>query len=167
MQEANDMYRAGYSAREIISALHLSVSERQLQRKFKSSGVIKGIKNTYKCTFCKEIKSRDQFTKNKARGNGIESYCKTCAPLHSKQAVKNWVNNNRERRRAQDLAGKHRHEIKKAYCEKCGVTEKLEMHHYDYSKPLDVITVCKKHHEEIHHVRHGGYEKIYTSRNIR
>lgn len=35
-------------------------------------------------------------------------------------------------------------------CEVCGTTRKVEAHHDDYSKPLNVRWVCKKHHMEIH-----------------
>lgn len=34
-------------------------------------------------------------------------------------------------------------------CEKCG-TEKVEAHHDDYTKPLDVRWLCRRHHLEHH-----------------
>ncbi len=34
-------------------------------------------------------------------------------------------------------------------CKMCGVN-KTEAHHKDYSKPLAVVWLCKKHHEELH-----------------
>lgn len=34
-------------------------------------------------------------------------------------------------------------------CEKCG-NPNSEAHHNDYSKPLDVIWLCKQHHADIH-----------------
>ena len=39
--------------------------------------------------------------------------------------------------------------IKKQTCEICG-EEKVHAHHSDYSKPLDVIWLCAKHHGWIH-----------------
>lgn len=38
--------------------------------------------------------------------------------------------------------------IKKLNCEICG--RKAEAHHPDYSKPLKVQWLCKKHHAELH-----------------
>lgn len=41
--------------------------------------------------------------------------------------------------------------IKKNYCTICGKTEcSIEGHHYDYSKPLDVIWVCTECHGKLH-----------------
>jgi len=34
-------------------------------------------------------------------------------------------------------------------CMKCG-NPKTQGHHTDYSKPLDVIWLCQKHHKELH-----------------
>lgn len=38
-------------------------------------------------------------------------------------------------------------------CVKCG-DPKAQAHHEDYSKPLDVIWLCRKHHREIHNGKH-------------
>jgi hypothetical protein len=35
-------------------------------------------------------------------------------------------------------------------CEVCGVNEKVEAHHDDYTKPLEVRWLCKAHHQEHH-----------------
>ncbi len=35
-------------------------------------------------------------------------------------------------------------------CEVCQTTDKVEAHHDDYFKPLDVRWLCKKHHKEHH-----------------
>lgn len=39
--------------------------------------------------------------------------------------------------------------IERGVCQVCGV-DKVEGHHHDYSKPLDVDWLCKKHHVERH-----------------
>lgn len=38
-------------------------------------------------------------------------------------------------------------------CEKCGSTTRVEAHHDDYSKPLDVRWLCHIHHGEHHAAR--------------
>jgi len=37
-----------------------------------------------------------------------------------------------------------------SHCEICGATHNLLRHHPDYSKPLDIITVCRSCHNRIH-----------------
>jgi len=39
--------------------------------------------------------------------------------------------------------------VKKGLCQICKSSE-VEAHHYDYTKPVNVIWLCKKHHEKIH-----------------
>ena len=36
--------------------------------------------------------------------------------------------------------------VKPLICSKCGIGSKLEAHHDDYSKPLEVVWLCKKCH---------------------
>lgn len=35
-------------------------------------------------------------------------------------------------------------------CDVCGSTDKVESHHQDYSKPLEVLWLCKEHHAQAH-----------------
>lgn len=45
--------------------------------------------------------------------------------------------------------------INKERCIKCGNIN-TEAHHKDYSKPLDIIWLCRKHHKEIHNCNYWG-----------
>ncbi len=40
-------------------------------------------------------------------------------------------------------------ELKRKSCEKCGA-KKTDGHHPDYSKPLEVVWLCRKHHKAAH-----------------
>lgn len=49
-------------------------------------------------------------------------------------------------------------------CTVCGVEENLERHHPDYSKPLDVVTLCRSCHKRIH-AGDNQYIEILRERN--
>ena len=61
-----------------------------------------------------------------------------------------WAANNAQK------AGK----LHKEPCQRCGQVDNVQAHHEDYSKPLDVVWLCPKHHGERHreineHRRHA------------
>ena len=49
---------------------------------------------------------------------------------------------------AHSLATKN--ELKGNYCELCSSADNLETHHPDYTKPLEVITLCRECHRRQH-----------------
>jgi hypothetical protein len=65
---------------------------------------------------------------------------------------KNWKLKYPEKNKAHKLvySGVRNGTIKKEPCIICGEL-KSESHHEDYSKPLEIMWLCKKHHYE-HHV---------------
>jgi hypothetical protein len=83
------------------------------------------------------------------------AYAKTEAGIEShNKASSKWTQNNKEKRHAQYVLnnairdGKAQREV----CCVCG--GKAQAHHEDYSKPLDVIWLCPRHHSAVHsHIR--------------
>jgi len=70
---------------------------------------------------------------------------------------KRWNNTHREARRAHALvaAALRAGTLKRGKCW-CG-SLKVEGHHHDYSKPLDVVWLCRRHHLALHaEQRKGG-----------
>lgn len=63
-----------------------------------------------------------------------------------------WVRANRHKLEARALAGiaKRCGEIDASACVQCGSTTEIEMHHEDYSRPLDVTPLCRDCHLERH-----------------
>ena len=68
-----------------------------------------------------------------------------------KESVEKWQANNKEKRAAHILLGSaiKQKKITKAPCAKCGEL-KVEAHHEDYSRPLDVTWLCQPHHKARH-----------------
>jgi len=80
-----------------------------------------------------------------------------------KEEVKAYRLKNRERMNALRRASYHRHAINRRAdslaedhvplgktCEACGSVDKLERHHPDYSKPFEVLTLCRPCHNKLH-----------------
>lgn len=64
----------------------------------------------------------------------------------------NWADRNPTKRHAHHMVNNavRNGKLVKLPCSVCG-NPKSEAHHEDYSKPLDVIWLCRKHHGELHH----------------
>jgi ribosomal protein S27AE len=58
--------------------------------------------------------------------------------------------------RARQLANVHqaRGKLKPQPCEVCGTTVKVEKHHEDYSRPLDIRWLCRRCHLQEHENEH-------------
>jgi len=74
----------------------------------------------------------------------------------AKKQDKQYYEENKFKSEAKTKAGIYnkKHRIKKHYCKHCGILEskkiKLYMHHPDYSKPIEVITLCASCHVKLH-----------------
>lgn len=66
---------------------------------------------------------------------------------------KNWIDRNPEKRAAHHAINNAVHSgkvIKPKCCELCGAEGRIEAHHDDYSRPLDVIWMCRSCHADDH-----------------
>jgi hypothetical protein len=68
------------------------------------------------------------------------------------EAKKRWIKNNPEKRKAHLIVGNALRDgrLKKGLCFICGTNKNIEAHHPDYSKPLEILWICRKHHGQIH-----------------
>jgi Protein of unknwon function (DUF3310) len=119
------------------------------------------------CSACYETKPSTDFYKSAINKDGLCGQCKVC---HNKQVIQNrknkkllsfkqvaphkkfWLIENKLKRKAHGEVG-YAIQIGKLVrqpCERCGTTEHVVAHHEDYSKPLDVVWLCKYHHKERH-----------------
>jgi hypothetical protein len=117
----------------------------------------------YSCYLCKKKKTTKYFVKDSKRNSGIASRCKLCSAKRDnkgryqkrKEYFLEYQKNYRLKYPEKILArlllkqavddGK----IEKKNCQECG-SDKTRGHHPDYSKPLEVIWLCQKHHQRLH-----------------
>lgn len=133
-----------------------------------------------RCFKCKEMKTACEFYAHSEMADGTLNKCKTCTKrdvaenyrknIHQyvayekerfqrperKQKLKEYQTN---RRRNSPMKARANHKtswaissgkITKEPCNVCGTTNKVEAHHEDYSKPLAITWLCRKHHLEVH-----------------
>jgi len=102
---------------------------------------------SYSCKSCDKIRTKKCRKKNRKKHNKISRVYKKKYPekvrAHSKvrSAIKSGL-------------------IKQKPCEYCS-NPKSEAHHPDYSKPLSVIWLCNKHHNELH-----KWEKLLSLKTL-
>ena len=136
--------------------------------------------NTKTCFVCGETLPIDDFYRHPEMADGHLGKCKNCckAQAHGyrKARVDHWREYDRnrfhmperktslyatakkmrtvypEKNRARRLVSKaiRNGTLQRQPCAMCGAT-KVEAHHTDYSKPLDVVWVCRSCHFKIHY----------------
>lgn len=124
------------------------------------------------CCGCRQTKPASAFWRDKSKTCGLSTYCKECMKAQYRNrrfprlkdnpsyqashraAQRTYAENHPEVTLAHRKARTHRDKIKSKHCEHCGTTDgKLHMHHPDHSRPLEVVTLCVRCHEEAHHGR--------------
>lgn len=133
------------------------------------------------CFKCKEEKRLSEFYRHKQMGDGHLNKCKECTKRdvtehrveniekiraydRARGKLPHRIQGNTERTkqyrkmfpdkyRAHSLLARARKTGRVIIepCVVCGTTERLEAHHEDYSKPLDVVWLCSVHHHAVHH----------------
>ncbi len=113
-----------------------------------------------KCYRCGNVKPFSEYHKNPAGRYGLHDWCAECKRIQAaeyyqrykpkiKARIDNWRETNKEKRLAHRIIDGA---IAKGSinpperCTVCNKKRKLDAHHEDYSKPLDVIWLCRKHH---------------------
>ncbi len=84
----------------------------------------------------------------------LKRYCNSCHAAYMRE----WRKTNRLSGLARAKATTRAHsriyvmrgKLKPQPCQTCGTTANLQRHHPDYSKPLEIQWLCKKHHLELH-----------------
>lgn len=115
----------------------------------------KGKRPMAECKVCRREFARNLFAK---KSDAITLRVRL---LRQKQGTAEMV----RRKKAQDMKfpekararricreAKRYGKIKVGVCEKCGEV-KVDAHHTDYSKPLDVMWLCRKHHMKLHRIK--------------
>lgn len=95
------------------------------------------------CSICGAIKEASYIK---------ESHCSKCNYLVRKERLPFRTDNQLFKENSRRMA---RYAIRKGYlirqpCEVCSTEIDVQAHHDDYSKPLDVRWLCRKHHREHH-----------------
>ena len=94
---------------------------------------------------CRERAVRRGYAK-KYKEQNLEKYKKITLIANTE-----WRRRNKEKRVAHDRVAKaiKSGRLRKSPCEVCGSIES-ETHHPDYSRPLEVVWLCSKHHKDLH-----------------
>lgn len=108
------------------------------------------------CAKCHKTLELSNFYKTDRNNDGYYSYCKQC---HNQVVGKSHGRAVRQKLQKAVRAGLI---TRPNACDECGKPCKPHGHHYDYSKPLDVIWLCSEHHRMKHRRLKDYYGKSST-----
>ena len=95
------------------------------------------------CSNCGKEKEESQYN---------EGYCKSCKAFRKKQIRPYRTEEQRFKTAVRELTARaiKQGKLTRQPCEVCNTIEDVQAHHDDYTKPLDVRWLCRKHHREHH-----------------
>lgn len=128
------------------------------------------------CTVCGETKNLSAFGADKYKKSGLKPQCKACrvesqrtwrATADAKRKAKIYRRDNAEilqAKKEERYKGSPERlsiptkvfraiesgKLTREPCSVCGATEYVDGHHNDYTKPLDVVWLCRTHHRRLH-----------------
>lgn len=131
------------------------------------------------CSRCNQQKEERDFQVRRASNDGLTAACRNCLSEYDKEraglphrvaarkdyqvsergrersnaAKKRFIQRNPWKRKAHAIVGNFLRDgriTRPEICELCGGKCKPQAHHCDYSKPLDVMWLCKSCHVEWH-----------------
>jgi len=121
------------------------------------------------CRRCLKVKVLNSFYDHPETADGKFAKCKDCVLVERRKTTKpddkkawneRWILKNVIQPEACAIVGRaiRNGKLKKQPCEVCGEI-KVEAHHDDYSKPLNVRWLCKYHHTQ-HHLEMRRLERL-------
>lgn len=124
-----------------------------------------------RCSACGVEKTVSDFYRHPQMGDGYLSKCKECTKADVKS---NWETNQavlrqtymlrrRLKRQANTAVGNALRDgrlIRPAPCHYCGIVTRLEAHHWDYYRPLDVTWLCDRCHQIADRARKDAELKV-------
>ena len=126
-----------------------------VSNKTKCKDCVKDAVNAHRQANLERVRSYDRMRGSMPhRVAARKEYQATPAFAESHQAAAlRWAAKHPERRKASHLVSNALRDgkLEKLPCLVCG-HEKVEGHHPDYSRPLDVVWLCNPHHREVHEI---------------
>jgi hypothetical protein len=105
----------------------------------------------YRAANLELVRARDRARANLPHRVAAREAYRTANPAASRRGQKAWIKRNPEKRAAHNILNRAVRDgkiMKPKVCEKCGAAGRIEAHHTDYSKPLEVVWLCRRHHIE-------------------
>ena len=116
------------------------------------------------CKACTKITQREYYERTRKKSNAAKRERYRNSPKlrrRNQERVMAWIKDHPLERiaRRKVATALHNGSITKTPCTVCGATKNVCAHHKDYSKPLDIVWVCRDHHYRIHVAERRKQEK--------
>ena len=131
----------------------------QRLRKWSIGYNVKLLLKIKRCTICKRWLRIDNFHSNKSTPDGLSTFCNKCNKercskyrSENRDKIKGYAHKSYIKHRDRCLA-RSKANCKFPYPQVCSISgcgELGERHHSDYSSPLEIVWLCKKHHVYLH-----------------